>query len=116
MKKYVLTIIFIGFGLLSKTQSIPTVGIHGGLNINTATGNAISNDFKEALNAFNAGVHFNAPLSKQFSIRTLLQYEQNGWEYRDLTIEATPGYITPADMQFKMNYLSLYSLAEYSFG
>ena len=52
-----------------------------------------------------------------FGLKLLLSYDQYGWAYHALTFEnnTATGFIN-ADVLFKLNYLNLPVLAEYSFG
>lgn len=66
---------------------------------------------------FNVGGHVKFNTSQRFGIKAILRYEQQGWAYRSLTFEDNTGTtIGKGDVLFKLNYLNLPVLAEYSFG
>jgi hypothetical protein len=92
-------------------------GFHGGINLNSASGTAVNQEYKNTLLGFNIGGHFKINTSNRFGIKAILQYDQNGWAYRSLTFEDNTGTIIGmGDVLFKLNYLNLPILAEYSFG
>jgi opacity protein-like surface antigen len=117
-KHFFLTVISITFFLFSKSQNKAfEYGLHGGLNLNSAYGTAINKDYKHFLLEFNVGGHIKINTSNRFGIKAILQYEQNGWAYRSLTFENNSGTaLGKGDVLFKLNYLTLPVLAEYSFG
>jgi outer membrane protein with beta-barrel domain len=117
-KHFFLTIVSITFFLFSKSQNnVFEYGLHGGLNLNNAYGTAINKDYRHFLLGFNLGGHIKINTSSRFGVKAILQYEQNGWTYRSLTFENNSGTaIGKGDALFKLNYLTLPVLAEYSFG
>lgn len=86
-------------------------GFQTGLTINSAAGTAVNDDAKSALIGFSAGGHYNILLKKHLSFKMRLAYERNGWMYRNLMY--APG---TANTFFKLNYLNLPVLLEWSFG
>lgn len=119
MKKYwILTTFFIATFThgQSQTRSIE-YGFAAGININSASGSAVNKTYNEPLLGFNVGGHVKLNTSKRFGIKAILRYEQHGWAYRSLTFEDITGTtLSKGDVLFKMNYLNLPLLAEYSFG
>ncbi len=117
-KHFALTFISITFFLFSKSQDkVFEYGLHAGLNLNTAFGTAVNKDYKDNLLGFNIGGHFKINTSNRFGIKAILHYEQNGWTYRSLTFENNTGTtFGKGDVLFKLNYIYLPILAEYSFG
>ncbi len=119
MKKYwILTTFFIAAFNYSQgqTRSIE-YGFAAGININSAYGSAVNKTYSEPLLGFNVGGHLKFNTSPRFGIKAILRYEQQGWAYRSLTFEDNTGTtIGKGDVLFKLNYLSLPVLAEYSFG
>lgn len=119
MKKFfALNFLSIFLFLVSMGQKNKTeYGISGGLNVNSAYGESVSKDFKSTLVGFSAGGSIKYNTSKHFGIKALLQYDQNGWAYRSLTLATNTGNLLgKGDILFKLNYLTLPLLAEYSFG
>ena len=119
MKKYLLlSIITLFFFKLSSAQNhLYEYGIHGGINISSAFGNDINEDYKSTLQGICIGGHFKINTSKHFGIKASLEYSQQGWSYRSLTLEDITGTtIGKGDILFKLNYLNLPILTEYSFG
>lgn len=92
-------------------------GFSAGLNINSAYGSSVSKIHREPLLGFNIGAHAKRNLSKRWGIKAILRYDQQGFSYRSLTFESNPGNIIgKGDVLFKLNYLNLPVLAEYTFG
>jgi opacity protein-like surface antigen len=119
MKKYwILTTFFIAIFThgQGQTRSLE-YGFSAGMNINSASGSAVNKTYSEPLLGFNVGGHIKLNTSKRFGIKAILRYEQQGWAYRSLTFENNTGTtIGKGDVLFKLNYLNLPLLAEYSFG
>lgn len=119
MKKHLaLSFISISFSLVCMSQKNTTeFGVSGGVNINSAYGESVSNDHKSSMAGFSAGVKFKYYTSDHFGIKALLLYDQNGWAYRSLTFTSSMGNdLGKGDAIFKLNYLTVPVLAEYSFG
>lgn len=92
-------------------------GFAAGMNINSASGSAVNKTYKEPLFGFNVGGHLKFNASQRFGLKAILRYEQQGWAYHSLTFEDITGTtLGKGDVSFKMNYLNLPILAEYSFG
>ena len=86
---------------------------NGGVNLNSPYGNRGT-----SMSAgYNVEGYIKPRVGKHFSIKTGLQYEQNGWAYRSLILESniTSGSST-SDIIYKLNYLNLPILGEYSIG
>jgi hypothetical protein len=94
-------------------------GIQTALNINSAYGNAVTSQYKSSSTGFGAGVHIQFKTGKHTGIKTILQFDQNGWSYRDLVF-ASPGPgplpTSAADVFYKLNYINLPVLATYAAG
>jgi hypothetical protein len=92
-------------------------GFDGGINFNSAHGTGINKKDAGSLRGFVIGGHVKKKLTKSFGIKALLQYEQNGWAYRALTFENLNGNLfAKGDILFKLNYVNIPIVAEYSFG
>lgn len=117
-KHFFLTFISITFFLIGKSQNKTLeYGVHAGPNLNSVHGTAFNKHYKHSLFGFNVGGHIKLNTSKRFGIKATLQYEQNGWAYRSLTFQNNSGTtLGKGDVLFKLNYLTLPVLAEYSFG
>ncbi len=113
-----LNLILFYFIFQSQGQNITLeYGAHGGVNNNTASGSGVSKAYSHALTGFVVGGHVKVNTSKQFGIKAQLQYEQIGWSYKDIVFESNMGSIAEMqDVLFKLNYLNIPILAEYSFG
>ena len=119
MKKYIyITIHLILSFLPGKAQDhLMEYGVSGGPNFNTAFGTAISKEDADGLIGYSFGVNVKMNLSQRFGVKALLQYDQIGWAYRSLIFENSNGTgFNKVDALFKMNYLNLPVVAEYTFG
>jgi len=96
---------------LSAQKNNIEYGFQSGVNINSAYGNAINKSVRKSAAGFSIGGHFKIQTSKHFAFKALLAYEQNGWTYRSLVFASGPG-----SAFFKLNYLNLPLLVEYSYG
>lgn len=118
MKRILLITIFVSFILVSNAQASKIeYGFQSGLNISTAYGTSIVKDYRSPLMGLHVGGHIKLNKSQHWGIKFLLSYDQIGWTYKSLTIENAEGNgLLNVDMLFKLNYLNLPMLAEYSFG
>jgi len=120
MKKYLALSIFsvLVYTICMGQKNSMEFGIQGGVNFNSAYGNAVGNEYKSTLTGFNTGVHIKYKLSEQVAVKALLQFEQNGWAYRSLTFETNQGnnVLGKGDALHRLYYLNLPVLAAYSFG
>ncbi|MBL0145128.1 MAG: PorT family protein [Chitinophagaceae bacterium] len=119
MKKYLTPTIFCSIlFLFSNAQKINfEYGLHGGINIGSANGNAISKDYKSVLIGPSFGGHVKLNVTNEFGIKVLAQYDQYGWMYRSLTFVSANGTdLVKGNVLHKLNYLNLPVLAEYSYG
>jgi len=117
-KKIALSIILIALFLQTKSQSNAVeFGINGGMNINSASGASIIKEHNNSLTGFNIGGHLKIKTSDHFGIKAKLQYDQMGWAYRSLTFSNNTGTgLAEGDVLYKLSYLNIPVLAEYSFG
>jgi hypothetical protein len=97
-------------------RSLGEYGFHAGINLNSAYGPSVSKD-KAILFGVTAGGHVRINLKKQFGLRLALQYDQYGWAYHSLYFTDNTGtMLGKGDAFFKLNYLNLPVLGDYSFG
>lgn len=109
---------FICLFLISNGQKTSTeYGFQTGLNLNSAYGSSVSKDLKGILPGLSIGAHIKINLKKQFGLKMIVAYDQYGWAYRSVYLEDNTGTaLGKGDVLFKLNYLNLPVLAEYSFG
>jgi len=90
-------------------------GLHSGVNLNSARGNAFTG-IKPG-NLF--GVHFGFDIGYKFSehigLRAMPQLDQNGWAFRSLYFEPSLP-LQKGDALSRLTYLNLPVTANYSFG
>ena len=92
-------------------------GFHWGINLNTAYGSAIDKNHRSSLTGVSIGGHLKIRKSEHVGLKILLAYDQYGWTYKSLQFEnSTATGFVDADVLFKLNYLNLPVMAEYSFG
>ena len=118
MKRILLSLIFINLILSSKGQKAKIeYGFQSGLNISTAYGDGISKDYRSPLTGLHVGGHMKINKAEHWGFKFLLSYDKIGWTYKSLVIENNAGTgLVNADILFKLDYLNLPVLAEYSFG
>ena len=111
-----ISLIFIGLFLITNGQNNAIeYGFHSGLNLNSAYGEAVFKKYNSVLSGVSISGHVKIKKRKQFGLKIILAYDQYGWAYRSLTF-ADSTWPTKGDVLFKLNYLNLPVLAEYSFG
>lgn len=94
-------------------------GIQTALNINSVYGNAVTSQYKSTLTALGAGVHIRYNATAHTGIKAILNLDQNGWSYRNLSF-ASPGPgplpFSIGDVFYKLKYINLPVMATYSAG
>lgn len=117
MIKYVFTTLLITL-LVSTSVAQKTFieyGVQSGININSGRGTAIIKDKIGNLTGFGVGAHIKLNLSPAFGIKAMLQYDQNGYAYRDLVFTDNIGTtIGSSDLLIRLNYINIPVFAEYS--
>ena len=118
MKRILFTIIFINLLLSSKAQKGKIeYGFQSGLNISTAYGEGVSKDYMSPLSGLHVGGHLKINRAEHWGFKFLLSYDKIGWTYKSLSIQNNAGTgLVKADILFKLDYLNIPVLAEYSFG
>ncbi len=118
MKRILFIIIFINLILSSNGQKTKIeYGLESGLNISTAHGSGVSTDYMSSLSGLHVGSHLKINKSENWGLKFLLSYDKIGWTYKSLLIENnTSTGLVNADILFKLDYLNMPVLAEYSFG
>jgi hypothetical protein len=90
-------------------------GLTGGVTINSASGSGVDLTKKSNFYGFSLGGQMKLNTSSQFGVRIIIEYAQLGWKFPSLTF-ADSVFLHPGSATFKMNYLNLPVMAEYSFG
>ena len=118
MKRILFFIFFLNLILSSKGQNTKIdFGFQSGLNISTAFGDGVSKDYMSPLSGFHLGGHLKIHKTEQWGFKFLLSYDKIGWTYKSLMIQNNTGTgLVNADILFKLDYLNMPVLAEYSFG
>lgn len=118
MKQLLLNLILITLFLNSKGQhSKIEYGLQAGVNISTAYGTGISKEFRRPLTGLNFGGHLKVCKTENWGLKLLILYDEIGWKYKSLVLEGnTATGLVNADIDFKLDYLNLPVLVEYSYG
>lgn len=106
IKKSVILLLFVFLSFCGKSQQTIEYGIQGGLNLSSAS---ISGNGPQPglLAGFNVGAQVKITRTKNFAIKTVLQYEQRGFIYKDLSVEYPGNSVGKADISSRMNYIDL---------
>ena len=89
-------------------------GFTGGLTTNSASGSGVANMAQRNLIGFSMGGQIKINTSNNFGIRMILEYAQLGWVNQNLTFPDSS--FSTGTVTFRMNYLNLPVMTEYSFG
>lgn len=90
-----------------KSQQKFEYGIQAGLNLNSARINS-SPDFRQGILAgFNIGTQLKFNFTKYFGIKAMLQYDQKGFMYKNLTVEYPGNTVGKANILTRLNYIDL---------
>jgi len=119
MKRILLSLFLFNLILVSKGQKAKIeYGFQSGLNFSTAYGNNVSKEHKAPLTGLHVGGHIKVNETENWGFKLLLSYDQIGWKYESLTFESnSPATgLVNVDLLFKLNYLNMPVLAEYTFG
>jgi Outer membrane protein beta-barrel domain len=120
MKKTFLILMSLAFATKeSVAQKQMEYGLLTGVNLNTARGQNIFP--KKDLGTYagkSIGGFFKINLSKKFGIKTMLQYDQNGYKLKNISIEDPNGNTISnnGNVTIRNTYLNIPILAEYSVG
>lgn len=121
-KRGYLSVILIFLVLCAKSQiSKLEFGIHSGVNMGSLYGSGTNfyfyNQYKKRFLGVVVGLDFSYRLSKRYSIKTLLQFEQNALILHDLPLKGRSGDVYgQGDEILKLSYLNLPITCNRSFG
>jgi opacity protein-like surface antigen len=117
MKKYFFAVgLFFCSTVIAQQHKI-AYGFQTALNINSASGNAVSSQYKSSLTGIGVGGHIQINTATHFGIKAQLQFDQNGWSYRSLTFMGTGlAPLNKGDVLYRLNYINLPVMATYSTG
>lgn len=117
MKKVLLPVLLLlfAFTVLAQTKKIE-FGFQGGINLNTVYGSGISKEVKGNITGSSIGGNAKWNTTNWFGIRVQLSYDQMGYALRNLYLEDSVNGLAKADVRFKLNYLNLPVMAEFTFG
>jgi opacity protein-like surface antigen len=113
-----LLLLLICFFLAGNSQKTPVeMGFQSGINFNSASKTSESNNVNSGLTGLHIGAGVKINIRKKFGLKAILSFDQNGWAYRSLLFENnTASGLATGDVLFKLKYLNLPVMAEYSFG
>jgi hypothetical protein len=82
-------------------------GLQVGIGINGARKSNIPNEFRGMIAGFNIGGQLKINQTRHFGLKTILQYEQHGFMYKDVTVEYPGNTTGKANIHAKLNYIDL---------
>lgn len=99
-------------------QSRFEFGLHTGLNLNTARGNAYTSPKPDNLLGVHFGFDVDYKLSERFRLKAMPQLDVNGWAFRSLLFEGIPPdtVMQKGSAVTRLVYLNLPMTLNYSFG
>ena len=99
-------------------QSRFEFGLHAGLNLNTARGNAYTSPKPDNLLGVHFGFDVDYKLSERFKLKAMPQLDVNGWVFRSLFFEGIPPdtVMQKGSAVTRLVYLNLPMTVNYSFG
>lgn len=99
-------------------QSRFEFGLHAGLNLNTARGNAYTSPKPDNLLGVHFGFDVDYKLSERFKLKAMPQLDVNGWAFRSLFFEGIPPdtVMQKGSAVTRLVYLNLPMTVNYSFG
>lgn len=110
-----ITLIFLLLFSANAQKKYWEYGIQSGANINSGRGTAIIKDKVDHLWGVAIGGHLKLNLSPDFGIKAMVQFDENGYAYRNLVFADNIGAaIGSSDLLIRLHYINIPVYAEFN--